>query len=84
MMHALRAQEVQDAIYESVVVGDWTDGLALREKAERRLGCKIKLHEFSRAIVALISDNRIKQQHRRRSDTEAPRMQYRRSELSKW
>lgn len=82
MTQALREQEVQDAIFGAVVAGDWTDGLAIREKAERRLGRKIRLHEFSRAALALVSAELILQRRSRGSSTEASRIQYRRSELS--
>jgi len=75
----LREQEVQDAIFGSAVAGDWMEGHALRENAERRLGCKIKLHEFSRAIVALVSAQLIVQRRGRGSGAGASRMQYRRS-----
>ena len=83
MTQALREQEVQDAIYGSVVAGDWTDGHALRQNAERRLGCKIRLHEFSRAALALVNAELNVQRRGRGSSGEAPRMQYRRPNSSK-
>jgi hypothetical protein len=79
MTTAMREKDIQDALHECLVSHDWTDEHMLRERAEGRLGHKLKYHELSRAIVALLTAERIERRRARANgDGALPHMQYRR------
>jgi hypothetical protein len=79
MTTAMREKDIQDALHECLVSEDWTDEHMLRERAEARLGHKLKRHEFSRGILTLINAGRIERRRARSNgDGAMPHMQYRR------
>jgi hypothetical protein len=79
MTTAMREKDIQDALHECLVSEDWTDEHMLRERAEARLGHKLKYRDLSRAVVALLNAGRIERRRARSNgDGAMPHMQYRR------